>query len=389
MNSFAQPLMKGQSIPTVEQLTGNHLLITGQTGSGKTTTVLSLLSHLQQTNTTTIVFDPTGEYGKLPNATVYQFGRNTYLDAGQFDSHQLLRLAGVSQTIAPLVDQAMNSLRIMQNVYGQQQLFKKLGYPIKDYQKCVAQLDDWACSYPVRLLAPQLIEEMVVPFADERADYHLLGQQYDYRRIRETWMMITQLREQLISPAFQALFGTLTTTKHPLVELNYVLKMFLNQRSQHTTLVIDLAVLKNFESCQTQVLSIVLKHLLNECLAHPHHSPVKIVIDEAHRYLPDEEDLPSNGIFQVAREGRKCGLTLLMTTQSPLDLPARLRSQFSNQIVHHLAGEDEQAAVGLDQGGTLRQLGVGEAVLKAALQSPVITHICLPKWWQKKQTGYL
>ncbi|MGY0220992.1 hypothetical protein ACW18Z_04775 [Limosilactobacillus fermentum] len=38
--------------------------------------------------------------------------------------------------------------------------------------------------------------------------------------------------------------------------------------------------------------------------------------------------LARNGIFQVLREGRKLGLSMIMTTQSPLDLPAELRSQF-------------------------------------------------------------
>ena len=74
MDEFAVNLADHQGPVTVQQLTKHHLLITGQTGSGKTTTTLALLSKLQAQNVTTIVFDPTGEYTQLPNATVYRLG---------------------------------------------------------------------------------------------------------------------------------------------------------------------------------------------------------------------------------------------------------------------------------------------------------------------------
>ena len=158
MRNFARSISSLNQVPTSAELTGSHLLITGQTGSGKTTTTLSLLSQLQQTTGTVIVLDPTGEYTKLPNAVVYRLGANAYLDAGQFSAAELLRITGLPHSLAQLLNQAMNSLRIKQNIQGTSQIFKKINYPISQYLQQVAQLTDWSSSYPIKLLVQQIIE---------------------------------------------------------------------------------------------------------------------------------------------------------------------------------------------------------------------------------------
>lgn len=75
--------------PVHRPLTDQHLLVVGQTGSGKTTTALALLDQLQQTDQTAIVFDPTGEYARLPHAVTYRLGDNAYLEAGRLDLGEL------------------------------------------------------------------------------------------------------------------------------------------------------------------------------------------------------------------------------------------------------------------------------------------------------------
>ncbi|WP_295728099.1 ATP-binding protein [uncultured Limosilactobacillus sp.] len=386
MKSFAWTTNSSTVVPTVHELTNGHLLITGQTGSGKTTTTLSLLSQLQRATSTAIVFDPTGEYTQLPNVVVYRLGGNAYLDAGQFSAPALLNITGLPQSFCQLAKQAMNSLRIMQNLHGTAQVFKKINYPIDKYQQQINQLERWTASYPVDLLPAQMIEELVVPYADQRANYQVLGQEYHRQRIQEDWPWLTRLREQISLPAFQALFGTGHSASGPLVELNYVIQMFLSQPVDHQTLVIDLSVLKQFEAVQQIVISQLLKQILVYRLRNDHHLPVKIVIDEAHRYLPAEDQLADNGIFQIAREGRKANLALILTTQSPLDLSSRLRSQFSNLIVHHLAAPQEWAAfpwahVAEDQ------LAVGSAIIKASLEDPITAQINLPELWKRRSHG--
>lgn len=367
---------------TVKQLTKHHLLITGQT---KTTTALLLLSKLQNCNMTTIVLDPTGEYAQLPNATVYRLGENAYLDAGQLSGKQLALLTETPLTLAPLIDRAIHSLRIMQNIMGRQQVMKKIGLPINDYQNQLTQLETWTQSYPIQLLPQQLIEEMIIPYDDQQANYLLLGQQYDRQNINSHWSALSNFREKLLTPAFRTLFGIQTTAKQSLTELNFVLKIFLNQSSEHKTLVIDLSLLKRYENSQQLVISILLKQILNYRLHHYQTLSAKIVIDEAHRYLPSEEQLFQNGIFQMAREGRKFNLSLILTTQSPLDLLSRLRSQFANLIIHQLVDQEETAALGVANYHEVTQLKVGKAFIKVDNHPLKKVYIDLPEWFRKEQ----
>ena len=382
MKALGLDLDDNRSSFTVKQLTKHHLLITGQT---KTTTALLLLSKLQNCNMTTIVLDPTGEYAQLPNATVYRLGENAYLDAGQLSGKQLALLTETPLTLAPLIDRAIHSLRIMQNIMGRQQVMKKIGLPINDYQNQLTQLETWAQSYPIQLLPQQLIEEMIIPYDDQQANYLLLGQQYDRQNINSHWSALSNFREKLLTPAFRTLFGIQTTAKQSLTELNFVLKMFLSLSSEHKTLVIDLSLLKRYENSQRLVISILLKQILNYRLHHYQTLPAKIVIDEAHRYLPSEEQLFQNGIFQMAREGRKFNLSLILTTQSPLDLPSRLRSQFANLIIHQLVDQEETAALGVANYHEVTQLKVGEAFIKVDNHPLQKVYIDLPEWFRKEQ----
>lgn len=382
MAKFASSLDSDGQLPTVNQLCHQHLLITGQTGSGKTTTTLALLSKLQQDQSTAIVFDPTGEYAKLPNAVVYRLGQNAYLDIGMLSSNQLVHFFKLPSRSEMIVDRASNALKIMQNIRGVHQVYHKLDVPATKYQHELNQLGAWAQSYPIELLAEQIIEELIVPFANSRANYRVLGQTYDRDAINHWWPTINSMREITANPAFAQLFGT-NSQGRSLSELNFVLRMFLTQHSAHKTLVIDLSALKNYVAWQRIVISVLFQQVLNYRLQHPQHLPVHLVIDEAHRYLPDDAHLTQNGIFQVAREGRKCHLSLILTTQSPLDLPGRLRSQFANLIVHRLADQGEAQCLNLGNLAT-DELAVGQALIKNGLAAAQRVQVNLPQWWKKE-----
>lgn len=369
----------------MNELTKRHLLIVGQTGSGKTTSTLTILDQLQTNAQANIVLDPTGEYAQLPNAIVYRLGENAYLEPGEFSASQLIDALGLkfdSQLKMAAVF-AVNDLKIQNNLLNQPGCYVRISQPINTHQHEAEQLGRWAKSYDVQLLPDQLIEEFVIPYADQRADYHLMGQQYDHKLIAAEWSSIIQLRESLASLPVRKLFGSISQPGQVKTELNFVLQMFLDQRSAHKTLVIDLSALKTLAIGQRAVISLLMKRILERRLTHAADFPVNIVIDEAHRYLPaDEFSLAENGIFQVLREGRKAGLNVVLTTQSPLDLPAKLRSQFPNLLVHHLASPEEISSLNLDQQlvSTVSGLGIGQAIACLLNQSPRVIDVPLPSW---------
>lgn len=378
----------GTGQPVASSFFNQHLLIVGQTGSGKTTTALALLDQLQHENQTAIVLDPTGEYSQLPNAVTYRLGGNAYLEAGKLDASELQEVLGIKfpVTLSRQLEQAVNSLRVQKNICHGQGTLVKLNQPISHYQKLLSQLGSWASDYDVQQLPQQVVEEAIVPLANEGADYTLLGQQYNYPLIQQNWPLLTAFRERLVSLAFRQLFDTDAHPGSSTTALGFVVKMFLHHRSSHRTLVIDLSILKGYEHQQGAVISYLLKLILNDRLAQQGHlMPVKVVLDEAHRYLPDDDkQLAHNGIFQVLREGRKVNLQLALTTQSPLDLPARLRSQFSSVIIHRLLAPSELQSLPTNLSfKDVTNLATGQAYLLTDQLTTSRVNVQPPQWWTK------
>lgn len=104
-------------------------------------------------------------------------------------------------------------------------------------------------------------------------------------------------------------------------------------------------------------------------------TPVTLVCDEAHLYLPagntGAADLRALDSFErIAKEGRKYGLSLLVVSQRPSDVSRTVLSQCNNFITLRLTNEQDQAVVkrlmpdsmdGLT--AALPLLDVGEALL--------------------------
>ncbi|WP_057740428.1 ATP-binding protein [Limosilactobacillus secaliphilus] len=374
-----------QPVHLFENSLNQHLSITGQTGSGKTTSTVALLSDLQRANQAAFILDPTGEYQHLPNASVYRLGDNCYLSAGRLTVDQLLFALGLPATSEwqmTLAD-AIAGLRVAHNLLGLTSTLKKVGRERRQWQDEVRSLGNWGRDYDVDLLPEQLIEEMIMPDPD-LPQHHLLGQVYDTDRIHDHWAIINHLRTQLATSRFQKLFGNGSTS--PAYELTYVLKLFLNQSMQHQSLVLDLSLLQGQGRLQQLLVSLICQTILRLRLSAQTSFPVTVVIDEAHRYLPnDDAKLTDNGIFRILREGRKVNLSMLLTTQSPLDLVPRLRSQFANVLLHRLAEPVESRLwPGLDW-STIANQAIGQATYFSAGRS-IPVKVTEPQWWQKEHS---
>jgi Predicted ATPase len=69
--------------------------------------------------------------------------------------------------------------------------------------------------------------------------------------------------------------------------------------------------------------------------------PIHLVLDEAHRYIKKNSKylLRENIFEQIAREGRKFALYLLISSQRPSELSETVLSQCSNFIIHRIQNE--------------------------------------------------
>jgi hypothetical protein len=75
--------------------------------------------------------------------------------------------------------------------------------------------------------------------------------------------------------------------------------------------------------------------------------PVVLVLEEAHRYIPEratlERQLRAREVFEkIAKEGRKFGLSLLVASQRPSELSRTVLAQCNSFIVHRIQNPDDQ-----------------------------------------------
>lgn len=116
-------------------------------------------------------------------------------------------------------------------------------------------------------------------------------------------------------------------------------------KKQKQIIILDLSTV---EDEIVEVISCVLARIIYEAVKDikPRNSfPVNLILEEAHRYIGDDSRrafLKANKIFdQIAKEGRKFGMLLLISSQRPSELSKTVLSQCSNFIVHRIQNPED------------------------------------------------
>jgi len=112
--------------------------------------------------------------------------------------------------------------------------------------------------------------------------------------------------------------------------------------------------------------------------------PVFVFVEEAHRFIPDDEETLAKGILKrIAAEGRKFGIFLTLITQRPCKIDADALSQCNSQIIMRITNPEDQNAVRRSSErmsesllNDLPGLNVGEAVVVGEVtRAPVMVRI--------------
>ena len=78
-------------------------------------------------------------------------------------------------------------------------------------------------------------------------------------------------------------------------------------------------------------------------------SPVLLVCEEAHRYVPNsgeaQYEAAQNAIKRIAKEGRKYGIGLFLVSQRPSEVEATVLSQCNSWIVLRITNESDRSHV--------------------------------------------
>ena len=347
----------------VNSLFNRHLLVVGATNSGKSTSSLSILNSLVEKKKKVLIIDPTGEYKdsfdnkKFKKVTL---GTNCCIHSKDVSIAQWAKLFNVnSNTQGPVLAEAITSLRLLKKRKSQKPYFEKEKKKPEDVIKELAELDDDSTDFDLEKLPDQIVQESVC-IRDNL--YHTDGfkknvNDYLINKIK-FWIKDKKLTNIFTSSPSDS------TTK-PKKNLFNLIDTFLKQ--QNSSLYIDASQLGLVSELGSVVIDLISYHILQK---KDKFNPFVFFVDEVHRYtMNDENDLKSNGLSMAAREGRKKGMFLFLTTQNPSDNPSDVMSQIGSILVHRLTSGDEIKAIEnyLDKSSLvlLKKLNQGEAILSS------------------------
>ena len=352
---------------SADELLSQHLLITGVTGSGKSSTALTIIEELKKNQQNVIVLDPTGEFRTIPNVQRIVLGNDGFFDVTHLTSDQIAQLLNITdESLLGKLPAAIESLQIQNNVVAKTGIYKKINRSQIEHENLVERLKIKDKYFDLSLLANQLQEEFITPYVDERADFSLLGQTYDKEAIAKAWSSIAQLKQTLKNKQIRTLLSR--SMKQGIVhyDVDYLLRLFITRQATKQSLIIDLSLFSHEQKLNQVLVEILTMQMMSIAKLTGPSFPVTIFIDEAHRYLSNNGH-GNHGIFSLIREGRKLGLDLMMSTQSPLDVPVELLGQFGSFIVQRLNTRNEMKNLLIIKEDLIDQvanLATGEAFLK-------------------------
>ena len=364
---------------SLDSLFGRHCAVVGTTGGGKSWTVAKLIEQVvQYTNNKVILIDATGEYESLTSKSCL-LGVDSYFPYQKLsipDLFYLLRPTGQSQR--PILLEAVRSLKIQQ-IQGQTGVYIKNGAPKQPYQQYynerIADIENNLCDFDIKLLAQQIKEECVYQGANYNKDMTKWGdydaKTYDYQTSlvsRITDLLNTQIFNQLLA------FKGLPQTHQSIID---VIDSFIASNTGTNILRISFENIPPSFSAKEIVSNALANFLLKKArLREFVNNPILLFLDEAHQFLNknirDEFfEMHSLEAFDlIAKETRKYGLFLCLSTQMPRDIPIGVLSQMGTFIVHRLINDldkkaVESAASSANRGvlSFLPVLGEGEALL--------------------------
>lgn len=328
---------------SINSIFNRHCAVVGTTGGGKSWTVARLLENvLAATNNKIIIVDATGEYSNesLENSVV---GKDSYFDCKYLSNADfcLLFQENSPNTVAALCD-AIHSLKLSALVPNEFSGQKNGMSPLCIQNLIHAHIHKFTnMSFDLSKL-PQQIENECVKL-NNRGVYEPDGFKLGYCS-----HLITRINLFLHNDVFTTAMGInrLPDTR----DIIDVIKAFL--RSKARILRLGFEALPFDFSVREVIVNFVAGYLLKEARKRAFYAnPLLLFIDEAHQFTnkrvnaDDATTFSLKNIDSIAKECRKYGLFLCLSTQMPRDIPIGTLSQIGTFIVHRLINDQDRKTI--------------------------------------------
>lgn len=367
---------------------GRHCAVLGATGGGKSWTVARIVQETARIGGKVILVDPTGEFHTFTKGvhSVYlggqcegesdqrEFVAFPYWQLTELDLFAIFQPSPGAQV--PKLREALRSLKLNYSINGEGEprLYRKAGAVRREFNVSWARnettVEADGAKYLISQLPKQIFEECVYENGGtaQRPDYTVWGG-YDDRTKNYCETLVSKVYSVIRSKSLRCLF-------HPeeFQSLTEQIEEFLDSKDH--VLRISMEALPFDHNARELLANALGRHLLG--LARQGRfaeMPTVVVLDEAHQFLNknlgDENNRVRLDAFGlIAKEGRKYGITTILATQRPRDIPEDVLSQMGMFIVHRLINERdrevvEKACGNLDGSAAafLPTLGQGEAIL--------------------------
>ena len=341
-------------------LFNRHLMCIGATNSGKSTTALAILDKIVTTKRKALIIDPTGEYRDAFSSeeiVKVTLGVDTTISPKKITMEQWEKLFETENSSqGAVLAEAITSLRYMKKI-GEDIIYSKVGENIDEVQENLASVSKDDADFNIELLPEQIQAESVCE-PDRDTNYNF-RYRYDSLKANSNASLIQKIQYQMTNTRFLQFFSN----DDEMYNLLEVIDEFLNL--PEVSLYIDTSALGAAEGVGGMVIDLV----SNFVMSRDNINPFVFFIDEVHRYsksrYSDKEF--HGGLTIVAREGRKKGIFLYLTTQNPKDVSPILFGQIGTLLLHRLMLNDEINAVAthLDDYAIkhVRKLNQGEVIL--------------------------
>ena len=296
-------------------LFGKHLGIFGNTGTGKSCTVTSIIQGLKdrltdeegnlvKTSPKIIIFDSNNEYSNAFENTELKFLKikkeELKLPHNKLSDSEYCKIFGASQgSQAPILKGAIHNLKNSNNNYS------------------ISNIEEE-------------IEKIIV--ANSKGNIFNLNNVRNW--ISTMMYRIGRLQENLIINSIID-YNNIDNNNN-----NYIKNTLeeIKNDKENNIFIIEL----DFDKEELDIIMFIFSKLLyNECK----NENIVLVLEEAHRYINEEDigeyKLGNYYIQKIAREGRKFGISLIVSSQRPSELSKSVVSQCNSFIIHRLTNKSD------------------------------------------------
>ena len=360
LSTFANLAFSSQNYPIRLQpktLFNRHLMTIGTTNSGKSTSALSILDKLINDGIRTLIIDPTGEYSDSftdDEVDKYILGQTAFLPLSQMSINQWSILFETNDGTQPAVlAEAIRSLRY-QYKKDNDGIYHKIGRSVSAVEVDLSSLTDEDKNFNINLLSAQIAVETTKQ--NKKGEF-----ESDLFNFNVNQYLIQKVNYKLNNTSLVNFF---TSDGQSLID---IIDSF-SAGETKKSLYIDVSQIGTTDGIGGMIIDLVSNHLVN--LSSTSIKPFVMFIDEVHRYtkgINNDGFTFYTGLNSIAREGRKKGIFLFLTTQNPNDVDKILLGQVGTLLVHRLTSPAEISAIQNhlmeNQINQIKKLNTGEAVL--------------------------